>query len=115
MSTPEALEALVTQLTQELGQVQKTAQYGLDITRQKLSTSPDNPELTQLFAIFNNVSFFTENYKARIQTTVRAASETNLQSEQLQDAGQGLATLLGVVVEAKLLVENSVRRLDKLP
>ncbi|WP_017324743.1 hypothetical protein [Synechococcus sp. PCC 7336] len=114
MSTPEALDALIAQLTQELDQVQQIAQHGLKITWEKLRATPDSTELTRLFAIFNNVSFFAENYRGRIQTTVKTISEANLEAERLQDAGEELAALLGVTLEAKMLVENSVRRLSKL-
>lgn len=115
MSALEALETLVEQLTQELDQVQQTAQQGLEITQAKRLVSPDDEELTQLFAIFNNVSFFVQSYRGRIRETVRVLSRTNLQPSQLQDAGQDLAALLGVVLEAKLLAENAVRRLSELP
>ena len=83
MSTPDALKALVIQLTKELDQVQQAAHYGVEITQQKLLISPNDAELTQLFAIFNNISFFTENYRERIQRIVRVASEAKLQPEQL--------------------------------
>ena len=114
MPTPEALDALISQLTQELDQVQQIAQYGLSITREKLRATPGSTELTRLFAIFNNILFFAENYRGRIQSTVKTISDANLEPEELQDAGQELAALLGVTLEAKMLVENSVRRLSEL-
>lgn len=115
MSTPEAFETLVTQIIQELDHIHQTAQYCLKLIREKLLESPNEAELTQLFVIFNNILFFTENYRGRIQSSIKAASEENLNPERLQDLGQDLATLLGVVLEAKLLVEHSVSRLSKLP
>ncbi|MGF1602526.1 MAG: hypothetical protein ACFCU8_10990 [Thermosynechococcaceae cyanobacterium] len=46
MSTLEAIETLVAQLTQELDQIQQTAQQGLEDTREKRLVSPDDEELT---------------------------------------------------------------------
>jgi hypothetical protein len=85
------------------------------LTRAKLEEAPSDAGLTRLFAIFSNVTFFVENYKGRIRSAISSFSATSPTPESIQNVGQELATLLGTVLEAKILVNESVRRLSELP
>jgi hypothetical protein len=51
----------------------------------------------------------------QIQFTIDSISPTNTFVEAVQEAGEDLATLLGRVLETKILVSRILTRLENIP
>lgn len=115
MPVPSEILALIDQLNQELDQTLQQATEGLNLVRPALSRFPDNIILTQFFAYLNNVLFFVENYRVRVQGTVTSLSVADVTTEEIRETGEELATMLGVVLETKMRVGRIIARLEELP
>jgi hypothetical protein len=113
MTIPDHLIYLIEQLNQELDIIQQESQQGLNITRSQLDRFPDNLILVQIFGILNNHLLFVEICRRRISyDTVLLQSAPE---EQIQSVGEDLATLLGQVIESKIIVNTLKTRLEKWP
>lgn len=64
--------------------------------------------------ILNNVYFLVDSYKERIQNAISLLSLPNITVVELQEAGQNLSTMLGVVLETKIRVISIVDHLKNL-
>ena len=111
--TPE-IQALITQLNQELDRVEQGATKGLNLGRILLSRFPDNPILIQFFSLLSNSLFLVANYRKRSQETVKLLSSEDVPLNVTQEIGEELATMLGVVLEAKIRAERIITRLEDL-
>jgi hypothetical protein len=111
MTIPLELSSLIERLNQELEQIERGATEGLRLVRSGLSRFPDNAILIQFFASLNNFAFFVENVKPRIQSIVVTISPDDATVEEVAEAGEYLASLLGVVLEAKVEVDQILIRL----
>lgn len=112
MAIPTELLSLIDRLNQELDQTKQQATEGLSLARAALSRFTDNAILIQLFASLNNVLLFVETYRRRIQATVELLSPADVTAEEIQEAGEDLATILGLVLEAKIVVSRASTRLE---
>lgn len=112
--SPESQD-LIDRLNQELNASEEEAINGLNLVRLPLSRFPDNIILVQFFAYLNNVLFFVENYRRQIRGAVEQLSGANVRAEEIQEALEELATMLGVVLETKIRVERIITRLRELP
>jgi hypothetical protein len=114
MAISHNLSVLIEQLERELDAIESLSNEAINLVRLPLSRFPDNAILIQFFAYLNNVLFFIENYRRRIQESVSLLSEAEITNEELQEIGEDLATMLGIVLETKTRVENIVNRLRNL-
>ena len=106
MSIPKEIQALLTQLHQQLDQIEQEATEGINLATLLLDRFPNNLRLIQLFANLNNSLLFRDNIIRRIQLTSQSISSPNVSEETIQEAGEDLAELLGRVIETKILVSN---------
>ncbi len=67
MAIPAEIKTLINRLNQELEETEREATEGVNALRPTLWLFPENAILTQLFANLNNVLFFVETYRKRIQ------------------------------------------------
>ncbi len=65
----------------------------------------------QFFAYLSNVLFFISNYRQEISITLELLSVAEVTMDEIDEAGQRLSTMLGVVLENKMRVESIVNRL----
>ena len=114
MAIPSEIQALIDRLNQELAQIEREASEGSNIVRSLVLRFPDNVTLIGLFATLSNALLFVENSRRRIQITVESISPENVRSQVIQEAGEDLAELLGIVLETKMLVNTVITRLDNL-
>lgn len=114
MPVPSEIMALVEQLNRELDLIEEETTVGLNLVRPPLSIFPENARLIQFFAYLNNAQFFAQTYRRRIQTTVDAISTTEVSAEEIQEAAEDLGTILGVVLEVRIEVEQIINRLEEL-
>lgn len=106
MPIPSEITALIERLNNELDQVEQEVTQGLNITRLRLASSPDNAILIQLFAYLNNVILFGETLRRRIEYTRIILATDTATNEQIQDIGEDLSEQLGRVLEAKVGVSR---------
>lgn len=113
MAIPLKITALIERLSQELSQTEQEAIRGWNLVRHNLSLFPNNILLIQLFADPNNVLLFVNNSRSRIQTIIEKilAEEVTI-DEEIQEAGEDLATVVGVTLEVKIEVEQIITRLE---
>lgn len=114
MAIPSEIQALIDRLNQALAQIEREASEGSNIVRSLVLRFPDNVTLIGLFATLSNALLFVENSRRRIQITVESISPENVRSQVIQEAGEDLAELLGIVLETKMLVNTVITRLDNL-
>lgn len=113
MAIPLEITALIERLNQELSQTEQEAIQGLNLVRHSLSLFPNNILLIQLFAYFTNVLLFVNNSRRRIQIIIeKILAEEVTVDEEIQEAGEDLATLVGVTLEVKIEVERIITRLE---
>lgn len=111
MTIPPEINALTKRLNQELEQIEQEATEAMRIVRVILDRFPDNAILIQFFASLNNFLFFVENARRRIQSIVVTISPDDATAEDIREGGEYLATLLGVVLEARVEVRKIFTRL----
>lgn len=115
MPIPSEIRTLIERLYQELNQIEQQAAEGMNLLRPVLFIFPDNAILMQFFASLNNVIFAAQIYRRRIQTTVDTVSAEDVQPSEIQEAGEELGTILGLVMEAKIRVTTILTSLQDLP
>lgn len=112
MAIPAEITVLIERLNQELDQASQLATEGLSIVRSRLLRFPGNAILIQFFAALSNIRLFVDNSRGRIQTIVEQLSSTDVNTEEaIQEAGEDLSTLLGLSLEAKMVVDAIKSRL----
>lgn len=114
MNIPPDITDLIEGLDRELERTEREVNEGINLVRLPLSRFPENTLLIQFFAYLNNVIFLVENYRQRIRATIELLSVVDIAQEEVNDAIEELATMLGVVLETKIRVENIVNRLRNL-
>lgn len=114
MAIPVEIIALIDRLNQELAETEQETTEGLNLARASLSRFPDNVLLIQFFAYLNTILIFAENSKRRIQTLTQGISTNDVTTEEIQEAGEDLGTLLGQVLEAKIEVKLIITRWQNL-
>lgn len=113
MAIPLEITALIEQLDQELNQISQQATEVLNILRSRLNSFPDNAILIQFFASVSSICLFVEHSQSRIQTIVEQLSLTLSNTDSaIQEAGEDLSTLLGLTLEAKIVVNQLKTRLE---
>ncbi|OCQ94390.1 restriction endonuclease subunit S [Oscillatoriales cyanobacterium USR001] len=115
MPIPSEIQSIINRLNQELDRTEENATEGLNLVRLPLSLFPDNLILVQFFAYLNNVIFFVGNYRRQIQGAIERLSVSDVNAAEIQETGEELATMLGVLLEAKIRVEQIITRLRNLP
>lgn len=112
MTIPAPLIALIEQLNQELNLIEQEAQQGLELVRSQLERFPDNYILVQLFGILNNYVLFVEISRRRIAYDTLILQSARITEEQIQNAGEDLAELLGRIIDSKIAVNQVKTRLE---
>lgn len=112
MDIPPEITALIERLNQELDQTSQQATEALNIVRSRLLSFPENVILIQFFASLSSIRLFVDNSRGKIQTIVAQLSlvEMNI-DEAIQEAGEDLSTLLGLTLEAKMVIDRIKTRL----
>ncbi len=100
-------------MNQELEQTKSDVTEGLNLVRPILSLFPENVKLIQFFAFFNNSLLFIEISQRRIEATVDRISAPDVTIEEIQNAGEDLGTLLGWVLETKILGRRIISILEE--
>ncbi|PSB01609.1 restriction endonuclease subunit S [Merismopedia glauca] len=114
MNIPPDITDLIKRLNQELEETEREVSEGINLVRLPLSRFPENTLLVQFFAYLNNIIFLVGNYRQRIRATLDLLLEVEVEQEKAREAIEELATMLGVVLETKIQVENIVNRLRNL-
>ncbi|MBW4576001.1 MAG: restriction endonuclease subunit S [Aphanothece sp. CMT-3BRIN-NPC111] len=115
MPIPSKITALVDRVNQELNQLEQLATEGLTLTRVLLARFGENARFIQFFASFSSAMLFVETEKRRLRSIVKNLSITDVTTdEEIQEAGEDLATELGRVLETKMLIGNLKNRLENL-
>lgn len=114
MAIPPALRTLIDQLNQELAQTAQETTEGINRVRQLLSPFPNNALLIQFFAYLNTVTIFVETSRRRTQNIMEDLSKDEVTAEEIQEAGEALATSLGQALETKIEVRQIISRLRRL-
>lgn len=111
MTIPVEIIALVNQLYQEIEQVEQLAIDGLNLIRPILFNLPDNLKLLQAFAFLNSVTLAVSTYRKQISTIVENITPLETTDITIQEAGEDLSTLLGVILEAKIRLSRVIDEL----
>ncbi|NJK64451.1 MAG: restriction endonuclease subunit S [Synechococcaceae cyanobacterium SM2_3_1] len=106
METPRELSELLSQIQQELDQIENETSEGLSILRVFLAQgeTEDDVSLVQLYATLSNALLFTEVSRRRINDTVANLQQQS--DETLQAAGEDLAELLGQIIDTKIVISR---------
>jgi hypothetical protein len=115
MTIPSEILALIDRLYQELNETEQELISGLNRVRPLLSIFPDNNLLMGYFSYFNNVLFFIDSSRRRIQSIIETIEPADAQEELIQEAGEDLGEQLGRVIEAKMGVRRIMDTLEELP
>jgi hypothetical protein len=114
MSNLEEIQNLLTQIGQQLEQIELEATEGITIATSLLEYFPNNLRLIQLFANLNNSLLFRDNIIRRVQLISQSISSPNVSTKTIEEAGEDLSELLGRVIETKILVSSVVKILKEL-
>ncbi len=112
MAIPPEITALIERLNQELDQTSKLATEVLNIVRSRLLRFPDNAILIQFFASLSSFRLFVDNSRGRIQTIFEQLLLVEVNTDlAIQEAGEDLSTLLGLTLEAKMVIDRIKTRM----
>jgi hypothetical protein len=115
MLIPSEILVLVEQLNEELNFIEQVTVIALDLTRALLRRFPDNETFVQFFAYLNSTVLLVETDRRQIRRIVEGLSEFDeITDDIVQDAGETLASELGRIIEAKLVVSQIKSRLENL-
>lgn len=114
MNIPPNIAALIERLNQELERIESEINEGINLVRLPLSRFPENTLLVQFFAYLNNILFLLANYRQRIRATIELLLQVEAEPEEVSEAVEELATMLGIVLDTKIRVEAIVNRLKNL-
>ncbi|MFB2918965.1 hypothetical protein [Aerosakkonema funiforme] len=112
MPIPSEIQALIDRINGELDETERDAIAGLNLVRQRLSLFPENEILVQFFAALSNILFFVEINRGRISNLVEQISPNDVPDRVIQDAGEDLGSILGMVLEAKINANQLKNRLE---
>lgn len=114
MNIPPNIAALIERLNQQLERIESEVDEGINLVRLPLSRFPENTLLVQFFAYLNNILFLIVNYRQRIRATTELLLQVEAEPEEVSEAIEELATMLGIVLDTKIRVEAIVNRLKNL-
>jgi GTP1/Obg family GTP-binding protein len=115
MQIPSKILVLVEQLNEELNFIEQVTGIAMDLTRTLLGRFPNNETFVQFFAYLNSTLLLVETDRRQIRRIVEGLSELDeITEDVVQDAGETLATELGRIIEAKLVVSQIKSRLENL-
>lgn len=105
MTIPSELNALIERLNQELDIIEREAAEGINLARGILNRFPTNFKVIQLSAFLHTALFFVDTARGKMQITVENISANNVATnEEIQEAGEDLATDLGRALETQIRV-----------
>jgi division protein CdvB (Snf7/Vps24/ESCRT-III family) len=114
MAIPIEIQNTIERLNQELNQIEKKAQQGLNLLQPLINLFPNNNLLVQFYSYLNNALFLVQIYRKRVQMIIDLLLEENLSEETVQNSGEELGDLLGRAVESKVSLDQIISRLEKL-
>ena len=106
MTLPSNISALIEQINHEINNLEHELSQSIELIRYRINLFPENIILIQLFATLNNYILFAENTRRRISEIERYLNKEDLSDDELQEAGEDLSEQLGIVLEAKIIVNN---------
>lgn len=87
MPIPSEITGLIQRLNQELNEIKKESELGLNLAKGSLEQYPDNLALIQLFAMLNNYLLFVEICQRRIAYEQVILSSQRVTDEQMHNIG----------------------------
>ncbi|WP_071592321.1 hypothetical protein [Pseudanabaena sp. PCC 6802] len=91
---------------------EQTATKGINLVQSVMSLFPNNDVLIQFYASLNTVLFFAHTYRQRLQITTQTFLDVDMTAAEVQETGEELAAMLGVVIEVKIRVSKTVTTLE---
>jgi hypothetical protein len=115
MNLPPNFNVLVEQIDREIDNLDTELSEAIQLVRARITLFPNNVSSIQLFALLNNYALFSDNTRRRIQETIRYLTTTNepLSSQDIEEAGEDLSEQLGRILEAKIVISNIKKRLER--
>jgi hypothetical protein len=115
MSTPPESNALIKRFNNELDWIEGKATEGLELTRIVLELFPENPTLVRMFAFLNNVIFFVNIQRSRLQIIVNEINVIDVTTyEEFQEIAGKLDSELDRILETKSIFSGIIAGLKKL-
>jgi hypothetical protein len=114
MNLPPNFNVLVEQIDREIDNLDTELSEAIQLVRARITLFPNNVSSIQLFALLNNYALFSDNTRRRIQETIRyLTTNETLSSQDIEEAGEDLSEQLGRILEAKIVVSNIKKRLER--
>jgi hypothetical protein len=114
MNLPPNFNVLVEQIDREIENLDTELSEAIQLVRARITLFPNNVSSIQLFALLNNYALFSDNTRRRIQETIRYLNTNEpLSSQDIEEAGEDLSEQLGRILEAKIVVSNIKKRLER--
>ncbi|MGK7930895.1 MAG: restriction endonuclease subunit S [Microcystaceae cyanobacterium] len=114
MSIPFELQPLVTKIYNEIDEIAQETTKGLSVINSLLFYFPNNLRLIRYLSLFNNTILFIDITRRRIEANIERISAVDVTSEEIQEAGEDISTLLGRIIEAKIEIQQAVTILENL-
>lgn len=110
MPVPDSLQDLIDRLTLELNETESLVNRELELLQPLLNLFVTNNAVIRYVAYFNNVRFFIEITRRKLQASIDALSFDRVASTEIQETGEELSELFGRVLETKIetqqIIEN---------
>ncbi|MEG5000461.1 hypothetical protein [Microcoleus sp. B4-D4] len=115
MSIPSDIRPLVNELYQVLNDTERQATQGLFALRTAMSLFPENEILMQYFSSISNFQFCVAGTRLQAENIVSNILLAGVPDEDVQKAGDYLASLLHMAPEVKIMLEQVIEKLEALP
>lgn len=115
MSIPSDIRSLVDELYQVLHETERQATQGLFALRTGMSLFPENEILMQYFSSISNFQFCVSGVRLQAEHIVSNVLMAGVPDEDVQKAGDYLATLLRMAPESRIMIDKVIERLEALP
>ncbi|MEG4396410.1 hypothetical protein [Microcoleus sp. BROC3] len=115
MSIPSDIRSLVDELYQVLHDTESQATQGLFALRTGMSRFPENEILMQYFSCISNFQFCVAGTRLQAENIVHNILLAGVPEEDVQKAGDYLATLLRMAPESRIMIDKVIERLEALP
>ncbi|MBE9094589.1 hypothetical protein [Tychonema sp. LEGE 07203] len=113
MSIPSDIRPLVNELYQVLDDSERQATKGLFALRTAMSLFPENEILMQYFSSISNFQFCVAGTRLQAENIVNNILLVDVPDEDVQKAGDYLATLLHIAPKVKIMIDKVVERLEE--
>ncbi|GFE67869.1 restriction endonuclease subunit S [Chroococcus sp. FPU101] len=112
MTVPESIRILIQRLDLELDESEQAANRGLELLQSVISVFSKNAIMIRYYAYFNNVLFFVNLSRNKIETIKESLLSENLTTQLIQETGEDLSLMLGQLLETKIELNRILQILD---